>query len=128
MCWLNTSSPSPRKFPRPCATSRRIWRTRRRPLPRTLKLGPFLLLLLLILNPTSLLPAQAQGVERSELPPLPGTAPADFGGPSSPPTPDFPAPPSLIPQTSAGTDASALPHDLWRGVDAEALQRLLAAV
>jgi hypothetical protein len=33
-----------------------------------------------------------------------------------------------VPERSAASDASALPDDLWRGVDAEALQRLLAAV
>ena len=84
--------------------------------------------LVLISILTSLPRVSAQEIERSELPPLPGAAPADLGGPSSRPAPDFPAPPSLVPQTSAGTDASALPYDLWRGVDAEALQRLLTAV
>ncbi len=127
MCSLNTSSQSPKKSPKPCATSK-ARSTRRRPL-----------LLLLLTFSLSLPESQlrAQDVERSELPPLPGAASPDPGGvsPSAPPLADFPSPPplgapppSLVPETGPGIDTSALPDDLWRGIDAEALQRLLQAV
>jgi hypothetical protein len=79
---------------------------------------------------SSLPQARAQDVERSELPPLPGAAPPDLGERTpSQPAPDFPAPSSLVPRTSGtGSAGSALPADLWQGVDAEALQRLVASV
>lgn len=95
----------------------------RRPLRPALMLAP---LLFLILSS----PAKAQDVERSELPPLPGAAPPSLGEgrPSPPPAPGFPAPPGLAPQASAPeAAASPLPYDLWRGVDAASLERLLAA-
>lgn len=93
-------------------------------MPARLPLG---LLLILGLILTSLPQAQAQDVERSELPPLPGTAPSESGD-DRPSRPDSPAPPSFVPPSSGAAAAtSALPYDVWRGVDAEALQRLLAA-
>jgi len=73
-------------------------------------------------------PAKAQDVERSELPPLPGAAPSDLGERRPPPAaPSFPAPPGFAPQASGPAATSPLPYDLWRGVDAPALERLLAA-
>lgn len=119
MCSLNTSSLSRKKSPRPCATSRAGLTTRR--------LLPLLLVLTLSLSLIS--QARAQAVERSELPPLSGAAPPNLGEerPSAP-TSALPAPPSPVPGTGAGADASALPYDLWRGVDAEELQRLLTSV
>ena len=86
------------------------------------------LLLTLGLILTSLPQSRAQDVERSDLPPLPGASPSKSSD-TGPSRPDFPAPPSLVPPSS-GTGAavvSALPSDLWRGVDAQALERLLAA-
>lgn len=75
-------------------------------------------------------PALAQGVERSELPPLPGAEPQDLGHqkPFAPPNQGFPASPGLTPQIAAPeAAASPLPYDLWQGLDAQALERLLAA-
>lgn len=72
--------------------------------------------------------AKAQGIERSALPPLPGAAASGLaeGNPSQP---GIAASPDLVPQGSApGQAETPLPGDLWRGVDAEALQRLVAAV
>src|SRR3990172_3551399 len=120
MCSLNTSSRSRKKSPRPCATSRAGLMTRR-PLLLALMLAPLLL-------PMS--PAKAQDVERSELPPLPGAAPPGLGEgrPSPAPAPGFPTPPGFAPQASGPEAAtSPLPYDLWRGVDAPPLERLLAA-
>ena len=93
-----------------------------RPLLLALMLAPLLLL--------NLTPAWAQDVERSELPPLPGAASPDLGEgkPSPPPAPGFPAPPGFAPEASGPAAAtSPLPYDLWRGVDAPTLERLLAA-
>jgi hypothetical protein len=97
-----------------------------------------LLLPLLLLSPTltSLPRARAQAVERSELPPLPGAAAPDLGEarPAPQSAPGFPvppafAPPGLAPQAGGPiADTSPLPYDLWRGVDAATLERLLAAV
>ena len=128
MFWPNTSSRNPRKFPRRCATSRGAWR-RRRPLRRAAILARLLLppCLILGLILTSSRQTRAQGVERSALPPLPGTATPDDQRPLRPEA-DFPASPSLVPPASGiAASASALPYDLWRGVDAAALERLLAA-
>ncbi len=123
MCSRNTSSRSPKKSPRPCATSKAGSRRIRRPLRLVLMLAPLLLL--------STAPATPQEVQRSELPPLPGAAPPDLGEgrPAPPAAPGFPAPPAFAPPASGSTAAtSPLPYDLWRGVDAPSLERLLAAV
>ena len=75
-------------------------------------------------------PAMAQ-IERRELPVLKGepASPQDSGGPGLGAQPETqgwrPAPaepPSSVPQGSE----SALPPDLWRGLDAAAMERLLA--
>jgi len=82
--------------------------------------------LLLLLSTT----ATPQDVERSELPPLPGAAVPDLdqARPAPPPIPGFPAPPTFAPEASGPVAAaSPLPHDVWRGVDAAKLERLLAA-
>ena len=74
--------------------------------------------------------ATPQDVERSELPPLPGTAAPDLdqAKPAPPPIPGFPVPPAFAPPASGpAAAASPLPYDVWRGVDAAALERLLAA-
>jgi hypothetical protein len=77
--------------------------------------------------PTKWSQARAQDVERSELPPLPGAAPADTGDSQSS-IPGLSAPPSFVPQSSGvSAETSALPYDLWRGVDEKALQGLIAA-
>ena len=76
------------------------------------------------------LPAKAQAVERSDLPPLPGASPADPGQGSLPPPllPATPAPPPFVPEPAGVTSsASPLPYDLWRGLSPEELERLLAA-
>lgn len=84
------------------------------------------LLLLLLLPSTTAAP---QDVERSELPPLPGAAAPDLDqARPPPPIPGFPAPPAFAPPASGPASvASPLPYDVWRGVDAAALERLLAA-
>jgi hypothetical protein len=81
----------------------------------------------LLLLPT---PASAQLIERNELPPLPGAAPPDLGPqrPSPLAPPGLTMPPGPGPRTTGPeTAASPLPPDLWRGVDAESLDKLLAA-
>jgi hypothetical protein len=122
MCSRNTSSLSQKKSQRLCATSRAGLTTPRpRRLLLALTLGPLLL--------ASLSLARAQDVERSELPPLPGADPADLGrgAPAAPPPLTIPPSPGLVPQPSGpASAASPLPYDLWRGVDARELERLLA--
>jgi hypothetical protein len=83
----------------------------------------------------SAVPARAQ-IERHELPPLPGVdaaAPAP-GGPAGQPVPGMqpiapPGPDATPFANSSGFDqqSSALPDDLWRGLQKETLQKLLAA-
>jgi hypothetical protein len=78
-------------------------------------------------------PAMAQ-VERRELPPLPGETAPEQGRGSARPGPAFqhtePALPGSVPAPSSSSGpaqaGSPLPADLWRGVDAESLERLLA--
>lgn len=76
------------------------------------------------------LPARAQAVERSDLPPLPGASPADPGA-GSLPAPLLPATPALapfVPESAVVTSsASPLPYDLWQGLSPQELERLLAA-
>lgn len=89
-----------------------------------------LLLPLLWLSPTPTrwCQARAQAVERSELPPLPGAAAPDLEQAKPPAIPGLPAPPSFAPPAPAPAAAlSPLPYDVWRGVDAATLERLLAA-
>jgi hypothetical protein len=125
MCSLNTFSRSLKKSPRLCATSKAGSRRRR----------PLLLLLLTLSLSLPASQAGAQAVERSELPPLPGAAPRDPGGSAgappagfpSPLTSEAPAPGGLPPEAGLG-EGRPLPHDVWRGVEPEELQRLLAAV
>jgi hypothetical protein len=79
---------------------------------------------------TSPFPAKAQGVERSELPPLPGTNPAERGEgpPNAPPALTLPPTPGFVAEpTGPSSTAGALPYDVWRGVEAAELERLLAA-
>jgi hypothetical protein len=91
-----------------------------------------LLLLLPLSSPilTKWSQARAQDVERSELPPLPGAAAPDLNQaePARSPTPGLALPPPFAPAPSGPVSGtSPLPYDVWRGVDAAALERLLAA-
>ncbi|MEX1059438.1 MAG: hypothetical protein WED13_00285, partial [Methyloceanibacter sp.] len=83
----------------------------------------------------SAVPARAQ-IERHELPPLPGVgaAPPEAGDAADQPAPGgqpiAPASPGEAPPASSpgfAQPGSPLPPDLWRGLEPEVLQRLLAA-
>jgi len=74
--------------------------------------------------------AVAQSVQRTELPPLTGAAAPDQNqaGPAPPAFPGFPVPPAFAPPARGPAAAtSPLPYDVWRGVDAAMLERLLTA-
>lgn len=130
MCSPNISSQSPRKSLKPCATLKCAKkRLRFRPLaPMRVPLA-LLLPLDLMLAPLALsaAPAQAQ-VERRELAPLPGAGAIEQRVPGAQQI--APASPGEMPPASGPgfeQPGSPLPGDLWRGLQPQVLQQLLAA-
>src|SRR3954454_18820381 len=121
MCSPNISNLSRRKSPNPCATSR---------------CGPSRArcawLVVAILSAWG--PALAQ-VERRELPVLQGepSSSKDSKGTADAPvqiSPPLlsPPPPSLARDIGRAPAGSTLPRDLWRGLDAAAMERLLGGL
>jgi len=147
MCLPNIFSLSPRKSRSPCEASKRARGTCLRRLPQfpplrarllpALRNLPFLLLLalqlpalrnlslllLLALPPSLNSSAALAQVERRELPAIPGT---ESEAPSAPSRPQVLSP-SAGP-TGGSAQESPLPSDLWQGIDAAGLERLVGVV